>query len=77
MIDTTNPEYCPAAAELDPDYDPAHDHLPVHCPHWYDCEPCHWCGDDTPDPFCDCDRCTAVRLAGLDNPTTGVIDSPS
>lgn len=32
-----------------------------HCGHWYDCEPCHRCGDDTVDPDCDCDRCTAAR----------------
>lgn len=36
---------------------------PYHCSHWYDCEPCHRCGDDTVDPGCDCDRCTAVREA--------------
>jgi hypothetical protein len=34
-----------------------------HCGHWYDCEPCCRCGDDTPDPMCDCPRCTAVREA--------------
>lgn len=32
-----------------------------HCSCWSDCEPCHWCGDDTPDPLCDCERCTAAR----------------
>jgi len=32
-----------------------------HCHHWYDCEPCCRCGDDTRDPNCDCELCTAVR----------------
>lgn len=44
-------EICPSAPEGEV----------VHCGHWYECEPCHWCGDDTPDPNCDCERCTAVR----------------
>lgn len=44
-------EHCPNA--------PADD--PGHCIHWYECEPCHRCGDDTVDPQCDCDRCTALR----------------
>lgn len=55
LRDRCNParpdEACPAAPPADPG----------HCGHWYDCEPCHRCGDDTPDPECDCDRCTAVR----------------
>lgn len=33
----------------------------MHCYCWSECEPCHYCGDDTPDPLCDCERCTAVR----------------
>ena len=32
-----------------------------HCYCWFECEPCHWCGDDTVDPLCDCDRCAAHR----------------
>lgn len=53
MADLTpdDPEYCPNA--------PADD--PGHCEHWYDCEPCHRCGDDTIDPKCDCPRCTEAR----------------
>ena len=27
-----------------------------HCEHWYDCEPCCACGDET-DGTCDCDCC--------------------
>lgn len=61
-VETTNiewgpkhPEWCPDAP--DPDDDRGH------CGHWYDCEPCCQCGDDTPDPRCDCERCTAVREA--------------
>lgn len=46
-------EFCPNA--------PADD--PGHCEHWYDCEPCHRCGDDTIDPNCDCERCTSHRAA--------------
>lgn len=34
---------------------------PYHCGHWYDCQPCHRCGDDTVDLTCDCDRCSAAR----------------
>jgi protein gp37 len=44
-------EDCPVAPEDDPG----------HCGHWYDCEPCHRCGDDTRDPGCDCDTCLAAR----------------
>lgn len=44
-----HPEWCPAADEKDPG----------HCEHWFDCEPCHRCGDDTRDPNCDCERCDA------------------
>ena len=55
LRDRCNPprpsETCPAATEDDPG----------HCGHWYDCEPCHRCGDDTIDPHCDCDRCSAAR----------------
>ena len=36
---------------------------PMHCGHWYDCEPCCRCGDDTIDPCCDCPRCTDAREA--------------
>ena len=51
MIEERPKEFCPNA----PDDDPGH------CGHWYECEPCHHCGDDTPDPECDCPRCTYVR----------------
>lgn len=44
-------EHCPAAPENDPG----------HCGHWDDCEPCCRCGDDTIDPECDCQRCSAAR----------------
>lgn len=47
--DPTDLDYCPGSDSH------------WHCPCWSDCEPCHYCGDDTPDPMCDCDRCTAVR----------------
>lgn len=46
-----HPEWCPAAE----------DH--THCNHWWDCEPCCRCGNDTPDPSCDCPRCTYERQA--------------
>jgi protein gp37 len=48
----TPSEHCPSAPEDDPG----------HCGHWYDCEPCHRCGDDTRDPGCDCNTCVAARL---------------
>ena len=47
--DPTDFEYCPNDAQH------------WHCEHWYDCEPCCRCGDNTPDPICDCDRCTEAR----------------
>lgn len=51
-----HPEWCPVGK---PEADEPH----MHCSHWEDCEPCCRCGDDTPDPHCDCERCTAVRAA--------------
>lgn len=27
-----------------------------HCPHWWDCEPCHYCGFDGGGDDCDCPR---------------------
>lgn len=27
-----------------------------HCTHWWDCEPCCRCGDDTEPESCDCPR---------------------
>ena len=51
-----HPEWCPVG---DPDEVSNHGH----CAHWYECEPCHRCGDDTPDPSCDCPRCTYDRQA--------------
>lgn len=44
-------EHCPSSK----------DDAELHCEHWYECEPCCWCGDDTPDPRCDCPRCSALR----------------
>ena len=41
-----HPEWCPNA--------PADD--PGHCLHWWDCEPCHRCGDDSDSPNCDCPK---------------------
>lgn len=32
-----------------------------HCDFWWDCEPCSWCGDNTPDPDCGCEKCLARR----------------
>lgn len=37
----------------------------MHCTHWEDCMPCCRCGDNTPDPGCDCPRCTAVKFGVL------------
>lgn len=37
-----------------------------HCPHWDDCDPCCWCGDNTEDLNCDCDAHERNRKA---NPT--------
>jgi hypothetical protein len=47
-----HPEWCPVGAPDEPN---------AHCGHWYDCEPCHRCGDDMRDPGCDCARCWAAR----------------
>lgn len=59
MTDTSAPEvFGPGHREWCPNA-PGDD--PGHCSHWYDCEPCHRCGDDTPDPGCDCVRCWAAR----------------
>ena len=38
-------------------------------------EGCHWCGDDTPDPSCDCPRCTAARGFDLDSVTVERADN--
>lgn len=55
-----HPEWCPA--ELTKGGEPNEDHS--HCSHWWDnCEPCCRCGDDTPDPGCDCPRCSGVKEA--------------
>lgn len=35
--------------------------LDGHCPHWWDCEPCHYCGFDGGGEFCDCERHTLLR----------------
>jgi hypothetical protein len=51
-----HPEWCPVGK-------PGADEEHMHCSHWSDCEPCCRCGDDTPDPNCDCPRCTYVRQA--------------
>lgn len=51
-----HPEWCPVG-------DPKDVLENAHCGHWYNCEPCHYCGDDTPDLNCDCDRCTYARQA--------------
>lgn len=55
----TLPEWCPIGSEDEPH---------MHCGHWSECEPCHRCGDDTPDPDCDCDRCTSARPAAAPSP---------
>ena len=57
-----HPEWCPVG---NPDEGSNH----AHCGHWYECEPCHRCGDDTPDPNCDCDRCTAARSTPAPSPS--------
>lgn len=45
-------QLCPAA--------PADD--VVHCEHWFDCEPCCWCGTDVGgEDDCDCPRHQAAR----------------
>lgn len=49
----------------DPEFCPGHPDG-QHCYCWSECEPCHYCGDDTPDPLCDCERCAAVR-EGIDS----------
>lgn len=35
----------------------------MHCDHWFECEPCHWCGFDGGGEDCDCPRHTAQRVA--------------
>lgn len=32
-----------------------------HCDHWWDCEPCCYCGFDGGGEDCDCPRHTAMR----------------
>ena len=63
-----DPEWCAVG-------DPADVLENAHCGHWYKCEPCHWCGDDTPDPSCDCPRCTAARGFDLDSVTVERADN--
>lgn len=55
-----HPEWCPAP--LTKAREPNDEH--AHCECWGECEPCCRCGDDTPDPCCDCERCTAARDEG-------------
>ena len=61
-----HPQWCPNA----PDDDEGH------CHHWWDCEPCCRCGDDTPDPSCDCPRCTYVRQAEQGYPNGELREEP-
>lgn len=61
-----HPEWCPGEP-LAPDSPERGMHM--HCSHWEDCEPCCRCGDDTPDPSCDCPRCTYVRQADQGYPS--------
>jgi hypothetical protein len=64
-----HPEWCPVGK---PEADEEH----MHCSHWSDCEPCCRCGDDTPDPSCDCPRCTYVRQADQGYPRGELREKP-